>query len=89
MAIIGTRPMKTQVLLGVLLLGLLVQAGSALSASGLAGFHGPLRKNPKNSRHFTDESGKAILHAGSHTWSATPKSPRPEVAGHLVFIIYC
>ncbi len=31
--------------------------------------NGPLRVDPKNPRYFTDNSGKAILLAGSHTWS--------------------
>ena len=30
--------------------------------------HGPLRVHPENPRYFTDDSGKAILLAGSHTW---------------------
>jgi hypothetical protein len=30
---------------------------------------GPLRRNPANSRYFTDGSGKAIYLTGSHTWS--------------------
>ena len=31
--------------------------------------NGPLRVDPKNPRYFTDNSGKAILLAGSHTWA--------------------
>jgi len=30
--------------------------------------NGPLRVHPDNPRYFTDDSGKAILLAGSHTW---------------------
>jgi len=30
---------------------------------------GPLRKNRTNGRYFTDDSGKAIYLAGSHTWA--------------------
>src|SRR5215208_1173545 len=30
---------------------------------------GPLRVHPGNDRYFTDGSGRAILLAGSHTWS--------------------
>jgi hypothetical protein len=30
---------------------------------------GPLRRNPSNPRYFTDNSGKAIYLAGSHTWA--------------------
>lgn len=29
---------------------------------------GPLRVNPANRRYFTDDSGRAILLSGSHTW---------------------
>lgn len=32
-------------------------------------FNGPLRRNPKNPRYFTDDSGNAIYLTGSHTWS--------------------
>ena len=32
-------------------------------------FNGPLRVHSRNSRYFTDESGKAIYLTGSHTWS--------------------
>jgi hypothetical protein len=31
--------------------------------------NGPLRKNPQNSRYFTDDSGEAIYLTGSHTWA--------------------
>jgi hypothetical protein len=31
---------------------------------------GPLRVHPTNSRYFTNESGKAILLTGSHTWTS-------------------
>jgi hypothetical protein len=30
---------------------------------------GPLRVHPENPRYFTDDSGKAIFFAGSHTWA--------------------
>jgi hypothetical protein len=30
---------------------------------------GPLRRHPTNPRYFTDDSGRAILLAGSHTWN--------------------
>ncbi|MDO8686316.1 MAG: DUF6298 domain-containing protein [Clostridiales bacterium] len=32
-------------------------------------FNGLLRKNKVNPRYFTDDSGKAIFFAGSHTWA--------------------
>jgi len=31
--------------------------------------NGPLRRHPGNGRYFTDDSGKAILLTGSHTWN--------------------
>ncbi|MCU0871263.1 MAG: hypothetical protein MUE50_02865 [Pirellulaceae bacterium] len=30
---------------------------------------GPLRKHPSNPRYFTDDTGRAILLTGSHTWN--------------------
>ena len=43
---------------------------------------GPLRVDPKNSRYFTDESGRAIYLTGSHTWANLqdqgPKDPPPK-----------
>ena len=43
--------------------------------------HGPLRVHPENPRYFTDDSGKAILLAGSHTWpnlvDMGPSDPPP------------
>jgi hypothetical protein len=37
---------------------------------------GPLRVNAENPRYFTDDSGKAILLTGSHTWSNLQDSGR-------------
>ncbi len=34
-----------------------------------AGINGPLRVHPQNRRYFTDDTGRAILLAGSHTWN--------------------
>jgi len=34
------------------------------------GVHGPLRVHPTNPRYFTDDSGRAILLTGSHTWNS-------------------
>jgi len=31
--------------------------------------NGPLRRHPTNPRYFTDDSGRAILLVGSHTWN--------------------
>ena len=43
--------------------------------------NGPLRVHPDNSRYFTDNSGKAILLAGAHTWpnlmDMGPSDPPP------------
>ena len=38
------------------------------AASVNAHFHGVLRRCPENPRYFTDDTGKAILLSGSHTW---------------------
>jgi len=32
-------------------------------------FDGPLRVHPENPRYFTDDTGRAILMTGSHTWN--------------------
>jgi hypothetical protein len=54
----------------------------ALAVSGAAAqFQGPLRVSTVNGRYFTDNSGKAILLAGSHTWASVfdqgPSDPPP------------
>lgn len=41
---------------------------SLATATCLAQSSGPLRVHPENPRYFTDNSGRAILLAGSHTW---------------------
>jgi hypothetical protein len=53
-----------------------------LMVSGAAAqFQGPLRVSRVNPRYFTDNSGKAILLAGSHTWASVfdqgPSDPPP------------
>ena len=35
-----------------------------------ARINGPLRRHPTNPRYFTDDSGRAILLTGSHTWNS-------------------
>jgi hypothetical protein len=59
--------------------GLLVCASSALPVKAQA--HGPLRVHPDNPRYFTDDTGRAILLAGSHTWpnlvDMVPSDPPP------------
>lgn len=50
-----------------LLWALLLLAGSAAIAKPVSG---PLRIHPDNPRYFTDNSGRAILLAGSHTWNS-------------------
>jgi hypothetical protein len=50
---------------------------------------GPLTVHPKNTRHFTYGSGKAIYQTGSHTWSSlqdmgyTDPPPTFDFDGHL------
>lgn len=39
-----------------------------LATAAQAQSAGPLRVHPENGRYFTDNNGKAILLAGSHTW---------------------
>ena len=41
---------------------------AALCLPASAAMQGPLRVHPQNPRYFTDDSGRAILLAGSHTW---------------------
>jgi hypothetical protein len=41
----------------------------ARGAEGAKEINGPLRVHATNPRYFTDDSGKAILLAGSHTWN--------------------
>ncbi|MCY2954933.1 MAG: hypothetical protein NTU53_23635 [Planctomycetota bacterium] len=38
-------------------------------AFAATGVHGPLRRHPTNPRYFTDDSGRAVLLTGSHTWN--------------------
>ena len=44
-------------------------AANLLPNKAQAEISGPLRYNPENPRYFTDNSGKAILLTGSHTWA--------------------
>jgi hypothetical protein len=54
---------------------------------------GPLRVHPANSRYFTDDSGKAILLVGSHTWNnlqdmGETDPPTPfDFDGYLDFLV--
>ncbi|MHC4356741.1 MAG: apiosidase-like domain-containing protein, partial [Planctomycetota bacterium] len=57
--IIHKRYLLLAVLLFVLLLSLVVQAGPT---------NGPLRVCPDNPRYFADADGKAVLLVGSHVW---------------------
>jgi len=45
-------------------------------------FNGPLKNSPANPRYFTDNTGKAILLTGSHTWEnfqdMSSREGRPE-----------
>ena len=42
---------------------------TGLSATPEGALRGPLRVHPLNPRYFTDDSGRAILLTGSHTWN--------------------
>ena len=54
----------SRIVAGVLLIAL------SCSREVSAQFSGPLRVNPLNPRYFTDNTGRAILLAGSHTWAS-------------------
>jgi hypothetical protein len=61
---------------------LITLIGGLLAVSlAFAQSNGPLRVHPENPRYFTDNSGKAILLAGSHTWpnlvDMGPSDPPP------------
>jgi len=47
----------------------LAEKNQPLDNKGLISFAGPLRVSTVNPRYFTDDSGKAILLSGSHTWA--------------------
>lgn len=55
------------VLAAVLLLAVSCQLGHA--AEPQVKIDGPLRPHPTNPRYFTDNTGRAILLTGSHTWN--------------------
>jgi len=73
-----------------LVTALLLPPVGALDAVGQS--NGPLRVHPENPRYFTDDSGKAILLAGSHTWANIvdigPASPPPafDFDAHLAWL---
>src|SRR5437763_5751363 len=49
---------------------------------------GPLRVHPKNSRYFTDGSGKAIYLTGSHTWNSLEDMGYTDPPPALDFSVY-
>jgi inosine-uridine nucleoside N-ribohydrolase len=75
---------------GKVMAGLLVRASSASLVKDQA--NGPLRVHPDNPRYFADNSGKAILLAGSHTWpnlvDMGPSDPPPafDFDAHLAWL---
>jgi hypothetical protein len=50
-------------------LALALAIGSAMATVAAEPMNGPLRVHPSNPRYFTDNSGRAILLTGSHTWN--------------------
>jgi hypothetical protein len=66
---------------------------AAIPLAAAAG-QGPLRVHPANPRYFTDDSGKAILLTGSHTWGnlqdyayeARPSPPAMDFDAYLAFL---
>ena len=68
--------------IGVLfLIGWAAVAANAAAAESPA-MRGPLRRHPTNPRYFTDDSGRAILLTGAHTWNNLvdmgPSDPPPQ-----------
>ena len=57
--------MSTRFSRSILIIVILAATATATAAPSI---HGPLRVHPENPRYFTDDSGRAILLAGSHTW---------------------
>ena len=58
----------------ILVLAVLLVAVAAVEAAG------PLRPHPRNSRWFTDDTGRAIVLAGSHTWETVQDFHRAGTA---------
>lgn len=72
---------------------LITLIGGLLAVSvAFAQSNGPLRVHPDNPRYFTDDSGQAILLAGSHTWpnlvDMGPSDPPPafDFDAHLAWL---
>lgn len=73
--------MKQLVRLGLVLATLGSGYGEGMAADS-SPMKGPLRRHPANPRYFTDDSGRAILLTGSHTWNNLvdmgPTDPPPR-----------
>lgn len=90
--------MKTQLrcsaALALFLAGVLVATGAAAAvepASPASPVRGVLRRHPTNPRYFTDDTGRAVLLAGSHTWATLqdvglPNEPAFGYAAYLDFM---
>jgi hypothetical protein len=66
-----------------------VLAGVLVCAQLSAAINGPLRVHPTNPRYFTDNSGRAIYLAGSHTWNTLLESgslPTSDYSAYLDFL---
>ncbi|HXJ73808.1 MAG TPA: DUF6298 domain-containing protein, partial [Candidatus Dormibacteraeota bacterium] len=67
---------------------------TALAATPAAPTRGPLRVHPINPRYFADNTGKAILLTGSHTWgnlqdyryATLPSPPALDFGVYLTFL---
>lgn len=83
------RFMKTLLPVGLICAVIL---GWTRPGSAAAVMNGPLRVHPTNPRYFTDNSGRAILLTGSHTWNnlvdmgPTDPPARFDYATHLKWL---
>ena len=60
----------------------------AASAAAAVPIHGPLRVHPHNPRYFTDDSGRATLLVGSHTWNSLQDSGETDPPTAFDFAAY-
>lgn len=63
------KPHFTHIVWTVFLALLTAWSAAATPQDTPHAMRGPLRRHPANPRYFTDDSGRAILLTGSHTWN--------------------
>jgi len=74
-------------LLKIVVTGMLIPASVIGAADAAAS--GPLRRHPANPRYFTDDSGRAVLLTGSHTWNNLVDLAALAPHGELASSRYC